>query len=440
MDWLWKSACDIGRGIGAGDVDPVDLTEDYLEAASDHPYAARIYARFTRERALNEAIAAHDRARHGIRRGLLDGVPISWKDLFDTAGVKTEAGSTLLEGRVPAQDAEVLSNATRAGLVCLGKTHMTELAFSGLGVNPSTATPPNFNDPELAPGGSSSGAATSVAYGLAAAGIGSDTGGSVRLPSAWNDLVGFKPTHGALSLAGVVPLVERFDTVGPLCRSVEDCAELFAVMGHRAAPDLREASLSGTRLMVLNPYASDVRDAPGAAFQSAVERLSAAGAQIDTAESAAVDEAMQTTLSLYTAEAYGIWGKVIEADPDKMFHRIRDRFRQGADVKAADFVALWQRLRVLRAAFWNQAAAYDAVIIPSAANTPPNVERLDSDDDYFVTENLLTLRNTRVGNLMGACAISLPTGVPSTGIMFMGAPGQDDRLLRLAAGAEAALS
>lgn len=440
MDHLGKSASEIGRGIGAGDIDPVDVTEGFLEAAKAHPQGDQIYARMTRDRALAEAIAAHDRAKHGTRRGLLDGVPISWKDLFDTAGVKTEAGTKLLEGRVPTRDAEVLVNATHAGLVCLGKTHMTELAFSGLGINPSTATPPNRYGADLAPGGSSSGAAASVAHGLAAAGIGSDTGGSVRLPSAWNDLVGFKPTHNALSLKGVVPLVERFDTVGPLCRTVEDCAELTAVMGRTAAPDLAEASLEGTRMLVLNPYATDVRDAPGAAFQSAVERLNNAGARIETADIAAVNEAMETTLSLYTAEAYGIWGEAIEANPDKMFHRIRDRFRQGADVKAATFVALWRRLRELREAFYAQTAAYDAVLIPTAANLPPDVARLDSDDDYFVTENLLTLRNTRVGNLMGVCALTLPTGVPSTGIMMMAHPGHDTRLLRLGAAAEAALA
>jgi aspartyl-tRNA(Asn)/glutamyl-tRNA(Gln) amidotransferase subunit A len=440
MDWRTKSASEIGRGIGAGDVDPVALTEAYLEATEASPYGARIYARMTRDRAMAEAIAAHDRAKQGIRRGPLDGVPISWKDLFDTAGVATEAGSLLLEGRVPERDAVVLQNATRAGLVCLGKTHMTELAFSGLGVNPNTATPPNAHDPALAPGGSSSGAATSVSYGMAAAGIGSDTGGSIRLPSAWNDLVGFKPTHNALSLEGVVPLAESFDTAGPLCRTVEDCAELFAVMGQTRAPDLAGASLQGTRLAILNPYSQDVRDAPGAAFQSAVERLNNAGALIETIEVPEVVEAMDTTLSLYTAEAYGTWGKVIEANPDRMFHRIRDRFRQGKDVLAPDFVALWRRLRELRKAYYAATSGYDAVLIPTAANLPPDVAKLDSDDDYFVTENLLTLRNTRVGNLMGICAVTLPTGIPSTGVTLMCPPGEDARVLRLAAAAEEALS
>jgi aspartyl-tRNA(Asn)/glutamyl-tRNA(Gln) amidotransferase subunit A len=341
---------------------------------------------------------------------------------------------------VPRDDAQVLANATRAGLVCLGKTHMTELAFSGLGINPSTATPPNVNDPGLAPGGSSSGAATSVGFGLAAAGIGSDTGGSIRLPSAWNDLVGFKPTHGRLSLKGVVPLCESFDTVGPLCRTVEDCAELTAVLAGEKAPDLAGASLHGKRFLVLDPYVSDVREVPGAAFRSALSRLVQAGAVVETGRVAAVDEAMETTLSLYTAEAYGTWGKVIEANPEKMFATIRTRFRQGRDVLAADYVWLWRRLRELRQDYLRATAGYDAVLMPTAANLPPDAARLLSDADYFTTENLLTLRNTRVGNLMGLCALTLPTGVPSTGIMLMCPPGDDARLLRIAAAAEVALA
>ncbi|MEM9269798.1 MAG: amidase, partial [Pseudomonadota bacterium] len=194
------SAAEIGRKIRAGTWDAVEVTAAFLEACAAHPELDRIYARLTPERALAEAEAAQKRATTGQSLGPLDGVPISWKDLFDTAGVATESGSLLLQGRVPKRDAVVLERATRAGLVCLGKTHQTELAFSGLGINPKTATPPNGIVPELAPGGSSSGAAVSTKLGLAAAGIGSDTGGSVRIPSAWNDLVGLKTTHGRLPL------------------------------------------------------------------------------------------------------------------------------------------------------------------------------------------------------------------------------------------------
>lgn len=217
-NYLWMTAADLGRGIGRGEIHPVELVEQFLDAAQAHLRAKDIYARMTPRRARSMALAAADRAKHGQRLGLLDGVPISWKDLFDASGTACEAGTQLLKGRVPQKDAQVLEQATQQGLVCLGKTHMTELAFSGLGLNPKTATPPCVNNEAWVPGGSSSGAAASVAFGLAAAGIGSDTGGSVRIPAAWNDLVGLKTTHGRLSLRGVVPLCEKFDTVGPLTR------------------------------------------------------------------------------------------------------------------------------------------------------------------------------------------------------------------------------
>ncbi|MFT5969038.1 MAG: aspartyl-tRNA(Asn)/glutamyl-tRNA(Gln) amidotransferase subunit A, partial [Yoonia sp.] len=231
QDWLWMTAADLGRGIAAGTIDPVDLTETYLAAIDAHVFRDRIYARVSHDRARAEAKAAQTRSASGMRRSALDGVPISWKDLFDTAGIGTEAGTMLMEGRVPDTDADVLQNATAAGLVCLGKTHMSEIAFSGLGLNPMTATPPCKNDPDAVPGGSSSGAGASVAFGLAAAAIGSDTGGSVRIPAAWNDLVGLKTSHGMLSLTGVVPLCQTFDSVGPLCRSVEDANLLLCVLG-----------------------------------------------------------------------------------------------------------------------------------------------------------------------------------------------------------------
>ena len=353
----------------------------------------------------------------------------------------TEAGSALLKDRVPDRDAVVLKNATEAGLVCLGKTHMTELAFSGLGLNPVTATPPCANDPEAAPGGSSSGAATSVAFGLAAAGIGSDTGGSVRAPSVWNDLVGLKTTSGRLSLEGVVPLIASFDTVGPLCRSVEDCALLMAAMEGSQAPDLRGASLAGRRLAVLKTVAQDeVEDRPARAFADALKKLEAAGAQIEDIEIPAMHDAIATTGPLFSGEAYGQWGAVIEANPHLMYAEILERFRSGKSFSAPDYVAARIRLDAARKAYHAATAAYDAVLLPTSAILPPNVKRLESDSDYFKRANLLALRNTRLGNLMGLCALTLPAGSPSCGIMFFGRPFQEAALLRIGAAAEAALA
>ena len=440
-DWLSMSAADLGRGIGAGKIDPVALTETYLAALEGHALTPRIYARLTSERARAEAAAAAERARSGLRRSPLDGVPISWKDLFDTAGIATEAGSLLLKGRVPERDAEVLANATSAGLVCLGKTHMTELAFSGLGLNPVTESPPCVNDPAAVSGGSSSGAATSVAFGLAAAGIGSDTGGSVRVPAAWNDLVGLKTTSGRLSLTGVVPLAARFDTVGPLTRTVEDAALLLAAMEGGRPADLEGVSLKGLRLLALAGVAlEDVREAPRAGYDHALACLRAAGAEIVEGAVPAVAEAMPLAALLFAPEAYGTWKDVIEANPDVMFAEVRERFRGGAAVSAPDFVAAWQKLDRLRAEYLAATAGYDAVVIPSSPILPPEKARLESDSAFFVSENLLTLRNTRIGNLMGLCALTLPTGTPSAGVTLMAPPMQEERLLRIGRATEIALA
>ncbi|MEM6729473.1 MAG: amidase family protein [Pseudomonadota bacterium] len=441
MDWLTKSAAEQGRAIGDGSLDPVDLTEAYLDAAEAHPDGTRIYARLTEDRAHQEAISAHDRAKNGFRLGPLDGVPISWKDLFDTHGVATEAGTALLKGRVPSHDALVLRNATAQGLVCLGKTHMTELAFSGLGLNPVTATPPNINGEDLVPGGSSSGAAASVAHGLAAASIGSDTGGSVRVPAAWNDLVGLKTSSGRLSLEGVVPLCLRFDTVGPLTRSVEDAALLLAAMEGEGASDLRGASLKGRSFVVCESVAfDDIEDAPAAAFEDALSRLSKAGAEITRRAFASVTAAMALTGPLYPTEAYGLSRDLIESAPDKMFPEILARFRGGKDFSAPDYVAAWNELERHRRSFWEAVAGSDAVLVPTAPILPPSVSRLTSDPAYFKERNLLTLRNTRIGNLMDASVLTLPTGTPSCGLSLMTPPRTEERLLRLGHAAEAALS
>lgn len=439
--WRGMTAAGLGRAIGRGEVSPRWLAEDYLAAIRAHGAGDRIYARLTEDRALAEAEAATRRARAGQRLSALDGVPISWKDLFDTAGIATEAGSRLLEGRVPGHDAEVLANATAQGLVCLGKTHMTELAFSGLGLNPMTATPPNVNDPNLVPGGSSSGAAASVAFDLAAAAVGSDTGGSVRIPAAWNDLVGLKTTHGRLSVAGTVPLVESFDTCGPLTRTVEDAALLLAALEGRKTIDLQGVDLKGARLFVLETVAlEDCRDGPRRAFEGALERLRAAGAGIDRGALPEVAEAMALSGVLFTTEAYGIWRTAIEANPDRMYPPVRERFRLGAQYSGADFVAAWRRLREIRSLWAARFAGYDAVLAPTAAILPPDALRLQTDPDYFTRENLLALRNTRIGNLMGLCALTLPTGVPCCGLMLLGQAMGEEQLLRLGAAAEAALA
>ena len=440
MDWLRATATELGRGIGAGDIDPVDLCDAYLDAIADHDLSPRIYARATPDRARAEARAAALRARSNTRRGPLDGVPVSWKDLFDSAGIATEAGSRLLDGRVPTTDAAVLSHGSGAGLVCLGKTHMSELAFSGLGLNPMTATPPCVNDADAVSGGSSSGSAASVAFGLAAGAIGSDTGGSVRVPAAWNDLVGFKTTSGVLPLEGVVPLAPRFDTVGPLARSVRDAAHLFHALGGQAT-DLRGVSLSGRRFMVLETCALDDLEGPiGNAFERAVTRIERAGARIVRRRVPAVAKAMPLSAQLFAPEAYGHWQQTIEAKPDLMFGPVRERFRGGADVSAPDYVAAWNSLNALRRDYLSETSGVDAVLLPTCPMMPPERARLETDPDFYVERNLKTLRNTRIGNLMGLPGLTLPTDTPSVGLLVQTPPRTEARLLRLGAAIESALA
>ncbi|MDG2340825.1 MAG: amidase family protein [Paracoccaceae bacterium] len=440
MDLQGKTAAELGRAIGAQELDPVELATAFLDAAELHEFGDRIYARLTRDRAISEAAAARDRAISGQRLSALDGVPISWKDLVDSAGVATEGGTALLEGRVPDQDAEVLRNATAAGLVCIGKTHLSELAFSGLGYNPVTATTPCVNNHAAVSGGSSSGAAGSVAFGIAAAAIGSDTGGSVRVPAAWNDLVGLKTTSGRLPLKGVVPLCARFDTVGPLTHSVEDASLILAALEGSKPVDLRGVSLQGVRLASLQTSVrDDLAPAVAAAYQSACERLQSAGAEIVAVEFAEIQEALELAPVLFAPEAYGTWKSTIEASPDKMFPEILERFRSGANVLASDYIAAWQAIDDIRAKWSETFAGFDAVLCPTTPNLPPNLADIEKHGDAYKTANLMTLRNTRVGNLMGLSALTLPTGVPSCGITLMGKAFGEEALLRVGAASEEAL-
>lgn len=436
MDAMRKlTAAEQGREIAAGRLDPRDLTECYLDAIAAHPDTPRIYARLTDSRARAEAAAAAERQSAGQLRGPLDGVPLSWKDNVDTAGVATEAGSKLLAGRVPEQDAEVLARATRAGMVCLGKTHLSELAFSGLGVNPITATPPNAFDPDRAPGGSSSGAAVSTKFGLAPAGIGSDTGGSVRIPAAWNGLVGLKTTAGRIPLTGVVPLAASLDTMGPLTRTVEDAALIFSVLDGSAAPAPDAPDVSDSRLIAASNVVVDgCDDAVMASYTSGLGTLAAAGIAVTESavpEFEATFEVAARLSPVVTLEAWTQWRDEIEANPGVVYPMIEKRFRGGEGVDPdkdraarAEFAEIGRRVAA-------RIAEEGPIAMPSSGCLPPPVARLMSDDDFYTERNLLALRNTRIANLLGLSALTIPLPEPMTGIMIFGAPNDERRLLAI---------
>ncbi len=443
MTKIWRewSATELGRAIERREIDPIELTSFFLSEIQKHSCADTIYARITEERAMAEANASSERARQGLRLSPLDGVPISWKDLFDTAAIATEAGTALLKGRMPSTDAEVVRRATSLGLICLGKTHLSEFAYAGLGVNPITGTPPCINDADAAPGGSSSGAAASVAFGLAPAAIGSDTGGSVRIPSAWNDLVGFKPTTHLISVKGVVPLCASFDTVGPLTRSVEDAAALFAVlMGNPKPPNSKATSLEFLRLVILEEGLEDASPDSLLGFQNALRKLRDEGATVESRSFPSVAKALPLSGCLYGVEAYGQWEELIESAPDSMYVEILDRFRLGKIYSGFEFFQAWNTLKQLRREFSKAVSGYDAVLLPTSPILPPKRETLLADREYYSQQNLMALRNTRIANLMNLPALTLPTGVPSAGLMLLGKPNADIGLLRTGRAAEQAIA
>lgn len=432
------SAAAIGRLLAAGAVDAVDVAEDFLEriqGAGDKS----VFIRVLRDRALVAAKASARRYREGRSLGPLDGVPVSWKDLFDIAGVTTTAGSALLRNAPPATaDATAVANLAAAGMVPLGKVNMSEFAYSGLGLNPHYGTPrnPHGRDRHRAPGGSSSGSGVSVASGLAPCSIGSDTGGSVRIPASFNGIVGYKSSEGRIAKSGVFPLSETLDTVGPLARSVEDCVLLDMALRGAVTSGVRRADMSSLRIVVATNVVQDaLDDAVGANFETSLSRLAVAGARIERRPLPLLEEVLQATRehgSITAAEAYDVHRQRVDGpDATRIDRRVVARILGGKRMSAFDLLRLQQmRARLSRAL----SAALDGALLamPTTAITAPPVEPLDADDELFHATNLKALRNTMIGNILGVCALALPSGIDADGMptsIMLNAPGAADEML-----------
>lgn len=278
-----KNIAQLSALIQDGHLDPRALVEEIIDAIRQEADQA-IFIGLTAERAAAEAEVASTRIREGRSRGLLDGIPVAWKDLFDLEGTVTTAGSTVLADDEPAsRDADVVTALKQAGMICIGRTNMSEFAFSGLGINPHYGTPRNplSTDGHRLPGGSSSGAGVAVAAGLVPVAIGTDTGGSVRIPAAFNGVVGYKASRGRYSMRGVYPLAKSLDSLGPLTRTVQDAVWVDAAMRGRTAADVQRVPLSSLSLVVPETVFFDgIEDEVAAAFEQAVDRLVRAGASV----------------------------------------------------------------------------------------------------------------------------------------------------------------
>ncbi|PWS38511.1 amidase [Falsiroseomonas bella] len=376
------------------------------------------------------------------------GIPISIKDLYDQAGVVTRGGSVALADAAPAAaTATSVARLERAGFVVLGRTNMTEFAFSGLGVNPHYGTPRSPWDRATGrlPGGSSSGAAVATADGMGFAGLGSDTGGSCRIPAALCGIVGWKPTARRVPLTGTLPLSFTLDSLGPLARSVGCCALLDSLMAGEEpwSPGL-PMPVAGLRFGVLQGYVTGDWDAGvTAAFERALSRLSAAGARVEklvVPELAEIPAAMAKA-NFAAAEAWAWHRHLVARKRDAYDPRILARILRGEAMSAADYIALGQERARIIAAIAARTAPFDAVVMPTCPLVPPPLAAVEEEAEYGRI-NLLLLRNTTVGNFLDRCAISLPchrAGEAPVGFMLMGETMGDARLFAVAQAVEAAL-
>ena len=392
------------------------------------------------------AAAAQDGLRAaGIAGGPLAGIPISIKDLFDVAGEPTTAGSVALRDAAPARhDAPIVARLRRAGAVIVGKTNMTEFAYSAVVINPHFGTPGNPHDRACIPGGSSSGAAVSVADGFAAAAIGSDTGGSVRIPSALCGLTGFKPTQARITRAGAVPLSTTLDSIGPLARSVADCILLDAVLAGEEPPALETIPVDRLCLAVPQTQMLDgLDDAVAAAFTRACAALSRAGARLVDLPLRELGElpALNAQGGFSAAEAYRWHAPLLERRAAEYDPRVGGRIMRGREMSAVHYLDIAERRAALIAAVERATAGFHAMLLPTVPTVAPPIAAF-ADDAEYTRLNLLLLRNCTVVNQLDGCAITLPMqrdGEAPVGLTLAGNRGCDRTILAIAGSVEALL-
>jgi aspartyl-tRNA(Asn)/glutamyl-tRNA(Gln) amidotransferase subunit A len=421
------------------------LVEECLARIADPSgEGQRTFIHVDRDAALAAADAMDILRKANAAPSRFAGIPVSVKDLFDIRGQVTRAGSRALDDSAPAEaDAPVVARLRRAGFVVIGRTNMTEFAYSGIGINPHYGTPKGAWKRSVGhvPGGSSSGAAVSVVDRMAHGALGTDTGGSCRIPAAYNGIVGFKPTQRRIPLDGGVPLSTTLDSFGPLARSVACCAALDAVLADEPIVPLQPRPVKGLRLAVPMTVALDELDeAVARTFDRALETLSRHGASIARIE---VPEFLDVGVigakgGFAAAESYAWHRFLLTSKGDIYDPRVSARILRGEAITAADYIEMLNARRSLIVRAAARLAPYDALVMPTTANTPPRIADL-AEDKAFAAANVLSLRNCTLINMIDGCAISLPAhreGEVPVGLMLAAAGGADRRILELAAGME----
>jgi aspartyl-tRNA(Asn)/glutamyl-tRNA(Gln) amidotransferase subunit A len=429
------------------------LVSDCLDAiANPNGEGPRTFLRVAAEtaRASASGIDGQRRSGRGAQRRMpLAGLPVSIKDLFDVVDEPTAAGSSVLvNAPSAAQDATVVTRLRRAGAVLMGRTNMTEFAFSGLGINPHYGTPRNPYDRATGriPGGSSSGAAISVSDRMAHAAIGSDTGGSVRIPAALCGLTGFKPTARRVPTTGVLPLSKTLDSIGPIAPTVACCALLDSVLAGDEPQELTPPSLAGLRLGVLQGYVLEGLDKPVSdSFASALALLSYRGVRVTDVHFKSLNRIPVCNQSggLAAAESYGWHRHLLERYGPNYDPRVLSRILRGKQIRAEEYVDLLEARQEIIADVAQAFAGFDAILLPTVPRVAPAIAELERSDEAYFEANAAMLRNPSVFNFLDGCALSIPCHLPGdapTGLMIAGLSGTDWNVLNTGAAVEAVLA
>jgi aspartyl-tRNA(Asn)/glutamyl-tRNA(Gln) amidotransferase subunit A len=441
---MWTVA-QLAADLDQGRTTSRELVEQALARIADQSgEGARAFIKVYAESARAEAECSDRLRKSGVRRSAVEGLPISLKDLFDVAGDITRAGSKILADAPPARsDAAAVARLRAAGAVFIGRTNMVEFAFGGVGLNPHYGTPKSPYDRKAGhvPGGSSSGAAVSVADGMCVMALGSDTRGSVRIPAAACGVVGFKPTARRVPREGAFPLSFTLDSVGPLANSVECCTAYDTVLAGEATRPLAKLSAKGLRLVLPKSSALDDLDPQVAkAFEAALARLSKAGAAVSEIAVPAFDRQSEYFKAggYAGAEAYYVHRPYL-ARIDGYDPRVGKRVILGKDILAVDYIALGELRATYIREIETMAAPFDAIVMPTLACVPPTIVAASASDDEYIRWNLRMLRNCGLINFLDGCAVSLPChlrGAAPVGFMVCGTAGTDRRILSAAAAIE----
>jgi aspartyl-tRNA(Asn)/glutamyl-tRNA(Gln) amidotransferase subunit A len=449
----FESIAGLAAQIRQGAVRPVALAEELLGRIGTLDPRLRAFIALTRDRAMAQARAAESALAGGHDLGPLHGIPYAVKDLYDVAGQATTAGTRLLAGRVATADCAAVRRLSRAGMVLLGKTHTVQFAFGGVGINHDHGTPHNpWHRVAHAPGGSSSGSGVAVAAGLVPVALGTDTGGSVRIPAALCGTVGLKTTVGRISRAGVYPLSFMLDSVGPLTRSVEDAALVYEALAgedrddeatvgvapHEVLGDLRRG-VKGLRIAFGETvFFDDVDAGVEKAVRQAGRVLAGLGAHVDSMAVPEVAEAMseQKRVLMVAAEALAVNGRLLDEHGDALDPIVAARMATGRSLTATDFVNVSRQWSALRKSVARTLSDVDALLVPTTMIPARPVSVIDATPESYGEHNAKYLRNTSLGNVLNLCAVSLPCGFAADGmpigLMVYAKPFDEGMALRVA--------